>query len=319
VSTSAAGVSAATAGQGFSMVGRRHELGLLLAALEKPPAVVFVEGEAGVGKSRLIQEAAAVLGSRGVRVVTGWCHPLREPLPFGPVLDALRGIRDWLPDPRRLSPQAGALAPLIPGLAEHLPPVPEAPADARTGRFQLVGAVRSVLEALGPLVLVVEDLHWVDEATRELLLLLGRDPPKQLRLVLTHRREDLPAGTPVLGVPYRRPAGTSGAEISLEPLTELDVQDLAGAALGTRAGAKLGTLLYQRSGGLPLVVEEDLLTLAGRKLPDAPDIPGPHRQSGTKPAAPECHETVLERSGVPRQLREAVTGRMAGLSARERQ
>lgn len=311
----AAGTDAAAADRGFELVGRRRELDLLLAELDMPPAVVLVEGEAGVGKSRLVQEAAAVLGGRGVRVLTGWCHPLREPLPFGPVLDALRGIGDRLPGPGGLSPQAGALAPLLPGLAERLPPVPEAPPDARAGRFQLVGAVRSVLEALGPVVLVVEDLHWVDEATRELLLLLGRDPPRQLGLVLTYRREDLPAGAPVLGMPYRRPTGTSGAEIRLRELTEADVQDLAGAALGPRASAGLGRALYQRSGGLPLIVEEDLLTLAGRN-PSAPSTaPGSGRRTGAEPLAKTSDVAVLEQSEVPRQLREAVTGRMAGLSA----
>ena len=101
-------------GRGFAWVGRSRELDLLLAALEIPPAVVLLEGEPGVGKSRLIQEAAASLTGRGIRVVTGLCHPLREPLPFGPVLDALRGTADWLPEPEHLNPQAGALAPARP-------------------------------------------------------------------------------------------------------------------------------------------------------------------------------------------------------------
>ncbi|MFC9331031.1 AAA family ATPase, partial [Kitasatospora sp. NPDC057015] len=93
-------------GRGFGLVGRRRELDLLLAALKVPPAVVLVEGEPGIGKSRLVQEATTVLAGNGKRVVAGLCHPLREPLPFGPVLDALRDTADWLPPPDRLNPQA---------------------------------------------------------------------------------------------------------------------------------------------------------------------------------------------------------------------
>ncbi|OKI16356.1 hypothetical protein A6A07_09930 [Streptomyces sp. CB03911] len=291
-------------GRGFALVGRRRELELLLAALDVPPAVVLVEGEAGVGKSRLVQEATAALTGRGVRVVTGLCHPLREPLPFGPVLDALGGTADWLPPPERLNPQAGALAPLLPGLAERLPPPPAPPEDPRAGRFQLMGAVRSVLDVVGPLVLVVEDLHWADEATRELLLLLARDLPNRLGLVLTYRREDLPAATPVLGVPYRRPPGTGGAEIHLGTLTEDDVQDLTAAVLGSRASTALGRTLFERSAGLPLVVEEDLLTLTDRTHHNQPR---PDRPSGNDVSA-------LAEAAVPRGLREAVTARMASLS-----
>ena len=296
-------------GRGFAWVGRGRELDLLLAALEIAPAVVLVEGEAGVGKSRLVQEAVAALTGRGVRVVTGLCHPLREPLPFGPVLDALRETADWLPPPQDLNPQAGALAPLLPALADHLPPPPAPPEDPRAGRFQLMGAVRSVLDAVSPLVLVMEDLHWADDATRELLLLLARDLPKRLGLVLTYRREDLPADTPVLGAPYRRPPGTGGAEIHLDPLTEDDVQALAAAVLGPRASTALGRTLFERSAGLPLVVEEDLLTLTDRGQHTRPR---PGRAAGNP--VPVDDVSALEEASVPRGLREAVTARMAGLS-----
>ncbi|GGV29645.1 LuxR family transcriptional regulator [Kitasatospora herbaricolor] len=294
----------AASGRGFACVGRGRELGLLLAALEIPPAVVLVEGEPGVGKSRLIQEATAALSDRRTRVVTGMCHPLREPLPFGPVLDALSGTGDWLPPPERLNPQAGALAPLLPALAHRLPPPPALPDDTRAGRFQLMGAVRSVLDAVSPLVLVVEDLHWADEATRELLLLLARDLPERLGVVLTYRREDLPADVPVLGVPYRRPPGTGGAEIHLGPLTEHDVHDLATAVLGPRASTTLSQTLFERSAGLPLIVEEDLLTLTTQ--------PRPSRPKGVAPAAVDV--SVLKEAEVPRGLREAVNERMATLS-----
>ncbi|WP_234348532.1 AAA family ATPase, partial [Kitasatospora sp. MY 5-36] len=73
-------------------MGRQPELDRLTDSMLRPPAVVLIEGEAGLGKSRLVAEAAARAAAAGRRVLTGFCHPLREPLPFGPVVDALRGV-----------------------------------------------------------------------------------------------------------------------------------------------------------------------------------------------------------------------------------
>ncbi|WP_431045883.1 ATP-binding protein [Streptomyces sp. P1-3] len=289
--------AAAATGGTFRFVGRQREFDLLLTALSHPPAVVLVEGEAGIGKSRLVREAVRAAADR--RVLTGFCHPLREPFPFGPVVDALRKAGRWLPPSGRVPPTAGALAPLLPDLADRLPPPPPRPEDAHSQRHQLVQAVRSFLEALGPAVLVVEDLHWVDDATRELLLLIARDLPEQLSLVLTYRAEDLPVDAPLLGAAYRRPPGTGGTTIRLDPLSEQDVRDLAGAVLGPRATPALGHALYHRSEGLPLVAEEDLITLCeqGQLLSGGDDL-----------------TAGLERAGVPRSLREAVTERLAALS-----
>ncbi|MFD0574198.1 AAA family ATPase [Kitasatospora gansuensis] len=286
------------AGGRFTFVGRRRELGLLLAAVRHPPAVVLIEGEAGIGKSRLVREATATLAPERHCVLTGYCQPLREPFPYGPVFDALAKAGPWLPG-TGVPPTAGALAPLLPDLADRLPSPPMPPPDGpQAERHQLVRAVRSLLGVLGPAVLVVEDMHWVDDATRELLLLIARDLPDQLSLVLTYRAEDLPPRTPVLGSAYRHPPGTSGTTITLAPLTEADVAELATGALGSRATPVLARALYGRSEGLPLVAEEDLISL---------DDQG--RRGGTADAV-----AVLERAQVPRGLREAVTERLAGLS-----
>lgn len=286
---------------GFAFVGRERETGLLLAAVGHPPAVVMVEGEAGIGKSRLVHEAAAVVAADGGHVLTGLCHPLREPYPYGPVIDALRKAGDRLPPPAGIPLSAGALAPLLPDLAARLPDPPPPSADAHTKRYQLVNGLRSFLTVLGPAVLVIEDAHWLDEATRELLLLLTRDMPEQLSLVLTYRNEDLPPGVPVLGPAYRRQPGVSGAAIHLNPLSGMDIQALATAALGSHATPEFGSVLYQRSEGLPLAAEEDLITLTER---------GPGERRGP----PEDLISDLEHAEVPRGLREAFTERLTALS-----
>ncbi|MEU6163040.1 ATP-binding protein [Streptomyces tanashiensis] len=288
----------ATEGRGgrFRLVGRRRQLGQLLDAVRRPPAVVLVEGEAGVGKSRLIREASIELAGERRQVLTGFCHPLREPFPYGPVIDALR--KADLRGRPAFPPTAGALTPLLPDLADRLPPPPEQPADASGRRFRLLQAVRSFLTGVGPTTLVVEDLHWADEATRDLLLLLARDLPPRLSLVLTYRAEDLPPGGTVLGAAYRHPPGTAGAVIRLGPLVESEVQELASAALGPHATTALGAALYRRSEGLPLVAEEDLITLA--------EYSGTHGYG-------EAVER-LQDADAPRGLRETVVERLGTLS-----
>ncbi|MFJ1709151.1 ATP-binding protein [Kitasatospora sp. NPDC088346] len=288
-------------GTGFPFVGRREELHLLAQALEQGPAVILVEGEAGVGKSRLVQEATEQAAADGLTVLRGCCHPLREPLPFGPVIDALHDAHPQFGHDVELSPSVAALAPYIPELATHLAQdAPHAPSEADGPGQPLMGDVQEVLRALSDVILVVEDVQWADTATCELLLMLARNPPPGLRLVLTYREGELAGRGSVLGAPYRRPVGVGGIELSLAPLGPGQVRELAAAALGESAAAALGRQLFERSGGLPLAAEEDLLVLAGR-LQSA---------DGHNPV--KVGE-ALEGLGVPRALQEAVNGRVAQL------
>ena len=94
------------------LIGRAAELSQLRAAVRQPPAIVLVEGEAGIGKSRLIRDWLAEPALAATTQLLGHCSPLREPLPFGPVIDALTGAVDALPDREQLSPVTGALRPL---------------------------------------------------------------------------------------------------------------------------------------------------------------------------------------------------------------
>ncbi|MEU2655776.1 AAA family ATPase [Streptomyces sp. NPDC007325] len=286
----------------FPFVGRDRELDRVLRALARPPAVVIIEGEAGAGKTRLIAEATAALTARGRRVLTGTCHPLREPLPYGPVLDALRGLTGPLPAADTMDPAAAHLAPYLPNLASALPAPSGAAPRGRLRRFRLVQAVRALLAALGPVVVVVDDTHWADPATRELLLILARDPVPGLGLVIACRSEELRrSGAPVLGAEYRRPLGVDGVDLTLAPLAESDVRGLAADVLGPDAARALGDTLFERSAGLPLVVEEDLITLSEQA-----------RSEGTQ--GTERYAAALERQGVPRSLREAVEARVGQLS-----
>ncbi|MHA6757103.1 AAA family ATPase [Streptacidiphilus sp. PAMC 29251] len=190
-------------------------------------------------------------------------------------------------------PRQSLLAAYVPELAAALPAKVEM-FDPPI-RQELVRAVHQVLGALGPLVLVVEDVHWADEATRELLLLLARNPPQQLRLVLSYRSDDLPGSGCVLGPPYRRPVGVGGVDLRMVAFSERQVREFATAVLGVPAARAVSAELYARSAGLPLVVEEDLLVLAAREP-----------RAGRAAA-------VLADARVPRALHEAVMSRVEGL------
>ncbi|MFF6995945.1 ATP-binding protein [Streptomyces sp. NPDC008313] len=286
---------------GFPFVGRQRELNQVLDVLAHPPAVLLVEGEAGAGKSRLVHETVTALAPEGRPVLVGLCHPLHEPLALGPVVDALGKAGPWLPRTADMPPTVGALAPLLPDLAGRLPPVPAVPEGGQAVRHQRIQGVRSFLEMLGPTVLVVEDLHWVDDATRELLLLLARDLPANLSILLTYRAEDIASSGHVLGSAYRRPPGTHGATIHLGPLAESAVRDMAAAALGHDVAPHLVHVLYHRSEGLPLIAEEDLLTLSERVRQGAP-------------ASAEVFAADLQHASVPTVLREAMSERVANLS-----
>ncbi|WP_030267198.1 ATP-binding protein [Streptomyces sp. NRRL B-24484] len=278
-------------------MGREDAMRRLMDGLGDGPAVVFVAGEAGIGKSRLLHEAEHLIAANGTPVLRGACHPLREPLPFGPAIEALRDGRSHFGPEARFGPGATVLAPLVPELADRFPDPGPNPEDGPRTQL-LIRAVHEVLGALGPAVLMVEDLHWADEATRDLLLLLARNPPEHLRLVLTYRPNDVPGSGNVLGSPYRRPVGVGGTEIVLGPLSEDDVRDLAASVIGPAATGPLCRELFERSGGLPLAAEEDLLVLARRITP-----------AGDGGAPPE----LVEDTRVPRALQEAVNSRIEPL------
>jgi hypothetical protein len=131
--------------------------------------------------------------------------------------------------------------------------------------------------------------------TRELVLTLSRDMPEQLGLVLTYRGEDLRPAM-LLGSALRRQPGIGGTTIRLAPLSERDVHDLVLDALGAGADTALGRAVYDRSEGLPLVAEEDLITL-----------------SEHGPMGRPANVADLEHAEIPQGLREAFTERFEAL------
>src|SRR5690348_9536320 len=91
------------------LIGRRAELALLRTVIAAPPSIALIEGEAGIGKSRLVAELFATPGAAGTRRLVGQCEQLQEPLPLSPLLDAFRLAGDELARSRPGNPVVGAL------------------------------------------------------------------------------------------------------------------------------------------------------------------------------------------------------------------
>ena len=161
---------------GGSLVGREAELdriaGAVVSARGGTSRCLLVTGEAGIGKSRLVAEAVGSLGD--ALVLTGHAADMSTgEIPFGVVADTLRDLARVAGVDVLLPAEREALAPLLPGAAPRL----------QVERVQLLSTFLDLLERLAReqlVVWVVEDLHWADSATRDLVGLAARTLPAGL-------------------------------------------------------------------------------------------------------------------------------------------
>src|SRR5215472_14936494 len=193
--------------------GRDHELAALASVLGSPPATVLIEGEAGIGKSRLVAEY--VRGS-GTRALVARCPPFRSPHTLAAVVDALRQAAGaW--GEVRLSGLGGALRPLFPEWADWLPGPLEPAGDTTAAWHRVFAALAELIVCRKIGLLIVEDVHWADEATLEFLLYLASLQPRPVSLVATFRPEDVADGS-LLPRLARLATGASGLRLALGPL-----------------------------------------------------------------------------------------------------
>ena len=179
------------------MVGRAMELARLLGLLDSvaagEAAVALVSGDAGVGKTRLVSELAGRARERGFCVLTGRCAELGDSVPYLPLADALRSVTgDAAARVAELVADRPVLGRLLP---DHGPGTPTAGDGWELARQQLFGAVLGLLTELAetnPVLLVLEDLHWADRSTRDLLTFLSRVLHRERVAVLgSYRTDDL--------------------------------------------------------------------------------------------------------------------------------
>jgi DNA-binding CsgD family transcriptional regulator len=217
---------------GGRLVGRDSELARLLGLLDEAASgraeVALIGGDAGVGKTRLVAEVTALAAERGFTVLSGHCAELGDSVPYLPLADALRDAT------RAPGAAPGVLEALAarPALGRLLPEAGIGPAadgeGAGLARQQMFGAVLGLLTELAgsrPVLLVLEDLHWADSSSRDLVTFLSRVlRTERVALIGTYRTDDLHRRhplRPVVAELQRLPT------VTLIPLGPLDSSALA--------------------------------------------------------------------------------------------
>jgi DNA-binding CsgD family transcriptional regulator len=175
-------------------VGRERELEAFLAVVDAAatgdPGVVVVGGDAGVGKTRVLERVAETAAARGALVVTGHCIDLGDAsLPYLPIVEALTELRDGVDAVDRVIAERPALGRLLDGaLGDGI--------DDASARLQLLDGIAAVLAAAGspgrPLLLVLEDAHWADSSSLDVLrFLVARMRRDHVAVLVSYRTDDL--------------------------------------------------------------------------------------------------------------------------------
>jgi DNA-binding CsgD family transcriptional regulator len=278
-------------------VGREQQLAALADAMAARPSLVLVEGEAGIGKSRLVAEFLASQAGQRLRALVAACPPFRQPYTLGPVVDGVRRAAAGKIGGLPLSPLAGALRPLFPEWAGDLPPAPEPLPDASASRHRMFRALDELIGSLGTGLLVVEDVHWADDATLEFLLFLTAQQPHQLSLLLTSRPDEVP-GDSLLPRLSSRPGAPGVKRLSLAPLSVPETAKLISSMLdGERVHPDFAGFLHRHTEGVPLAVEESVRLLADRADLARRGGEWVRRRSEKIAVPPTVRDAVLERAG----------------------
>ncbi|HEX8085751.1 MAG TPA: AAA family ATPase [Solirubrobacteraceae bacterium] len=247
------------------IVGRDGELASLARALDGvaagEPQLVEITGEAGIGKTRLLDELCARAEQADCLVLRGAAAEFERNVPFAPVVDALDAHLSTLPL-ERLGIGAGDARSQLEAIFPALGADRSAARGVHEERYRSYRAVRELLEALArarPLILALDDLHWADDASIELIgALVHRPPAAAVVLALAGRANQLPdAIEAAIGAAERRGAA---ACIRLGPLSA----DAAARMLDGRVPEAQRHEVFAAAGGNPFYMEQ-LARVAGAR------------------------------------------------------
>ena len=274
----AAGTSDEAPPSPAGLAGRREELARVRRHLTGGAGLLLVSGEAGIGKTRLVT-TAATLSADDVLCAAGSCLPLSAEVPLLPVADVLRSLHDvdggrWLDQALALCPHyaRSSLCRLLPELDSAADPA-AGPDDAwsRQRLFAAIAAVLSTAASVRPLAVVLEDLHWADASTLDLVEHL-LDRLHGLRVVGTWREEDPATRDSAREWLERVRRLPSVATLTLGPLNRDETAEQL-TLLGAVGEPDLAERIHRRSGGLPLFTEQLAAHAADHRTSDDQPLP----------------------------------------------
>ena len=291
---------------GATFVGRSTELDKLRARLARARGgnggVVALVGEAGIGKTRTALAFAERARDEGAAVAVGACAEGEWGAPLQPWSQALGSIVRTLGDKgaqRAAGAGRGTLAWFVPELTARSPAPSLDPRDERLRLHQSVTALLSRASTTAPLVLVIDDLHWVDVDSLALLQDIARQASRSpWVIVLAYREGEVDHGRTPLGDVLGVLGDGDFERISLRGLALHEVKDYARSCAGRPLSESLLRVLYDETVGNPFYVREVIQLLA---------------DEGSLGRAAGAGDVTLRQLGVPRGVREVIAKRFARL------
>jgi tetratricopeptide (TPR) repeat protein/energy-coupling factor transporter ATP-binding protein EcfA2 len=299
------------------LIGRGPQLDRILRRVAEARTghgqVILVSGEAGIGKSRLVAEVQAHANQAGARVLQGHCFEPDRTLPYAPLQDLLPALPiTQLPHAiiDALGSAAYDLVPLLPNLTDWLPPARRAIAlDPEQEKRRLFLALTQLFvrhAAVDPLLVVIEDVHWSDDASLDFITYVARQiEGHPIVLLLTFRTDEI--GPRLADLLTELDRSRIASEVRLSRLERADVGAMMRAILGgdRRLPPILLDVIYRLTDGNPFFVEEIVRSLVA--------------EGTSRVGEDEPEWKVVERLRIPRSVDEAVRRRFDTLSPGARQ
>jgi DNA-binding SARP family transcriptional activator len=261
---------------GNPLVGRDPEWEALLGsyrAVADEGHVVVIEGEAGIGKTRLAEDFVANVRAAGATAITARCYAGEKNLAYGPFVEGLsatlgKDVTDRLEGlPAGSLQEAARLLPDLADLSPDSPPAPPLDTPGARSRFfgEVVRVLLTVLDGPPPGVLFLDDLHWADDASLSLLTyLVRRLDDKPIFVLLTWRAEEVHEGHLLRELLAEARRSGRATTLTLERLPPASVEELVGHAVP--GAGMLGSRLSDESEGLPLFLTEYLTAVEKGEL-----------------------------------------------------
>jgi len=300
-------------------VGREREVRQLQAAfdaaLSGKGALAMVVGEPGIGKTAVCEQLATYVTLRGGTTLTGHCYEEGSlSLPYLAFVEALRSYAISRP-PEALRAELGTaasdLARIVSEVRERLAVEPRPPGDPEEDRWRLLQAVSGFLRnasAVQPLLLVLEDLHWADQGTLDLLQHLARNLSGARLLVIgTYRDVEVDRSHPLSATLAELRRGAEFGRVLLRGLGTPEVQRMLLAITGAEVPGSLAESIHRQTEGNPLFVQEVVRYLVEEGHLGHGSFPSPHRGGAGG-------EVTAAAMSIPEGLRDVIGRRLSRLS-----